>query len=374
MKHTGLMLVVLVLGWAGIPSGVLGQQTTKEREGVTVVREGAGGDVQVLTRSKEVTTTGDEKTAAKRAERVAAEPADDTPRKARVVVAPAVWQQETRRKLDRELNEKWGITDPGVFENPSYSSFLTDALVNARKFDMLEREDLKTLLKELEFGESEYVDLQKVQKIGNMIGADYVVIPEVRYCEVASENKAVPYVGTRQAVLLCKLATSVRTVDVSTGKIIAFNISETEQKARQRDESADMKRIAVLDLLGATKKESAMKEAANLVDVAYPIKVMGVSDGAVMLNRGKGAVTEGEIFNVYAAGEMMIDPDTKESLGFNEALVGKVRVTVVNNKTCQAEIVEKTEEIKKLYICRRLSNEQKVKELKTGKATAPKID
>ena len=37
-----------------------------------------------------------------------------------------------------------------------------------------------------------------------------------------------------------------------------------------------------------------------------------------------------------------IDPDTKESLGREEVKVGKVKVTQVNPKTSQAEILEDT--------------------------------
>jgi hypothetical protein len=370
MMKNKLMLMGIGLAVVLGICGHVNAQVTAEKEGVTVIRQGDGGDVQILTKQKE--TIGGE--AKSEARGTTAQATDDSPRKARVMVSPAVWQREYRRRLDRELNEKWGITDPGIYENPGYTSYLTDALVNARKFDMLEREDLKTVLKELDFGETDLVDLQKVQKIGNMVGADYIVIPEIRYLETSVEAKSVPYVGTKQTAVTCKLATSVRTVDVASGKIISSNISETESKARQREEDAAKQRLAIVDIMASTMKESALKEAANLVDVAYPIKIMSVTGDSVMLNRGKGAILEGEMLNVYAAGEMMIDPDTKDNLGYNEALVGKIKVTAVNNKTSQAAIVEKSDEIKKLYVCRRLTAEQKLKQVKEGNTLPPKID
>jgi hypothetical protein len=239
---------------------------------------------------------------------------------------------------------------------------------------MLEREDLQTVIKELDFGETDYADMQKVQKIGNMMGADYVVIPEIRYINITEEEKEVPYVGKKQGYFTCKIATAVRTVDVGSGKIVSYNITEHESKLRLREEEAAKKDQAVIDLMSDAQKETCLKEAANIADVAYPIKIMSINDDTVMLNRGKGAINEGEILNVYAAGEMMIDPDTKESLGYNEALVGKIKVTEVNNKTCQATIVERSGEIKKLSICRRLSNSQKIEELKAGNTPPPKID
>lgn len=347
-------------------------QATKEKEGITVIREGEGGDIQIIKKERETSQSGAAGAEIPKTKGPVVQ--DDTPRKARVMVAPAVWQREYRRRLDRELNEKWGITDTGILENPSYTSCLVDALVNARKFDMLEREDIKTLIKELDFGETDYADVKNVQRIGKMAGADYVLIPEIRYLETAFEEKSVPYVGGKQVALTCKLATTVRTVDVGSGRIIASNISETEQKTRLREEDASKRRLALIDLISATQRESALKEAANIVDVAYPIRIMSLSGDTVMINRGKGAVNEGELFNVYSAGEVMVDPDTKENLGYQEALVGKIQVTQVNLKTSQAAIVEKSADIRKLYVCRRLTNEQKVRAIQEGATPPPKID
>jgi hypothetical protein len=61
----------------------------------------------------------------------------------------------------------------------------------ARKFDMLEREELKSVIKELDFGESDYADTEKVVKIGQLIGADYMIVPEIRYLQVVRESKEI---------------------------------------------------------------------------------------------------------------------------------------------------------------------------------------
>jgi len=49
-----------------------------------------------------------------------------------------------------------------------------------------------------------------------------------------------------------------------------------------------------------------------------------------------------QIWNVYAVGEELIDPDTKESLGKEEVLVGKARIVSVQPKTATAEVLEDT--------------------------------
>jgi hypothetical protein len=63
----------------------------------------------------------------------------------------------------------------------------------------------------------------------------------------------------------------------------------------------------------------------------------------VTINRGDGGgVAVDDLFNVYSLGEELIDPDTKESLGHEEVKVGKVKITQVNPKTSQAQILEDT--------------------------------
>jgi hypothetical protein len=79
------------------------------------------------------------------------------------------------------------------------------------------------------------------------------------------------------------------------------------------------------------------------VDVVFPAKVLIKRDNLVTINRGEGGgVAEGDTFNVYALGEEMIDPDTKESLGREEVKVGKVKISQVNPKTSMATILEDT--------------------------------
>jgi hypothetical protein len=87
----------------------------------------------------------------------------------------------------------------------------------------------------------------------------------------------------------------------------------------------------------------AEKIATHLADVIFPPKVLTKRDTTVTINRGEGGgVAEGDIFNVFALGEEMIDPDTKESLGREEVKVGKVKISQVNPKTSQAQILEDT--------------------------------
>lgn len=342
----------------------------QDKEKLTVIRQGAGGEVQIMTKEQTAPAGAAAVDPAREAARAVA--ADDTPRKARVMVIPAIFAQEQRRRIDREFFERFNFTDPGIIENPGYTSYLIDALVNVRKFDMLEREELRQVVKELDFGESDYVDVEKVVKIGHMAGADYMIIPTIRYLEVDRENKNVPYVGGQQTAIRCKFATNVRTVDVGSGKIISSDVREVEKKKRQR--AQDSLRILVMDTINEAYKESALLDAAKIVDVAYPIRIMSIDGDTVMLNRGQGAILPGEVLKVYATGEVMIDPDTKDNLGYHEAYMGSVKVTEVDLKTSKGVIIDRQGKIERLSICRRTEQPSLADPRLKQPAPAPKID
>ena len=314
-------------------------------ERVTVAQSSSGETMRVITRE----VTSEPKESAREKKAVAP---DTTPRKARVAVVPAAFSQDVRSKFERELSEKWGLPDPNAVENPGFTGFLIQALVNCRKFDVLERENLASVSKELDFGESDYADAAKVVKLGHMINADYVIIPEIRYIGVVRAETKVPYVGAQQQTIRGKLSTSVRTVDVATSKIVAWTMADVGATNRL-GKAEEVPGNPARDIVDQLYSASAVKEVAGIIDVAYPIKVVVVSGASCVLNRGEGAIQEGERLSIYKTGEVMTDPDTKETLGYHEAKVGTVRVVKVDQKTCTAAILEGTGQIEKLFIARR---------------------
>ena len=80
--------------------------------------------------------------------------------------------------------------------------------------------------------------------------------------------------------------------------------------------------------------------AARVADVIYPARIVSKIDRQVTISRGEGSgVAVGQVWEVFALGEEMLDPDTGASLGREELKVGQVRISRVNPKTSQAEIV-----------------------------------
>lgn len=294
------------------------------------------------------------------------EPQTISQRKARIVVIPAIYSQGARSRFERELYEKFDISDPSVIEETRFTGHIVDALVNSRKFDVLEREDLMSVVKEIDFGESDYADISKTARIGRMLNADYVVIPEIRYILLIKEAKDIPYIPKKNVKFEATLGTNIRVVDVRTTRLASSNIDETTYIEKQKQRKKEQFKQAV-NFIDNFFSAVAAKEVSHIIDVVYPIKVIEVKGNLVTLNRGRGAIEPGEVLEVYAPGKILIDPDTKESLGYSESLMGKIEVTQVKSKVSIARLLEG--EAKKYFICRRNREIKKIEE-----NPVPKID
>jgi hypothetical protein len=96
-------------------------------------------------------------------------------------------------------------------------------------------------------------------------------------------------------------------------------------------------------MMVAIARSMAEKIAVHVADVIFPAKVLIKRDNIVTINRGEGAgVAVGDVFDVFAQGEELKDPDTGEVLGREEVKVGKVKISQINAKMSQAEVMEDT--------------------------------
>ncbi len=100
---------------------------------------------------------------------------------------------------------------------------------------------------------------------------------------------------------------------------------------------------------------SADKIFKQLKENIYPLVLMALDNGNYALNSGGSTVQVGERLNVYSMGQKIIDPVTKESLGYDETKVAQVKVTRVLPKLAYVSVVSGTlEEVEKMAIARKV--------------------
>jgi len=229
----------------------------------------------------------------------------------------------------------------------SLDSQLVDRVNATRKFDVVGRSDLSDIIKEQDLGASGNVDAKTAAKAGKLTGAKYLLVTSVDDFQDYVEKAVFEGTGRSATKRVFRLSVVGKIYDSSTGKLLeSVNLQTGNDafKQIQEERNYSVKDGELSDeMMVAVSRDLAQRIANRVADVIFPAKVLVKRDNEITINRGEGGgVAVGDTFNVFALGEELIDPDTKESLGREEAKVGKVKITQVNPKTSTAQILEDT--------------------------------
>ena len=226
----------------------------------------------------------------------------------------------------------------------SMNGQLIDRINATRKFQVVARSDLDDILKEQDFASSGNVDLndKSAAQQFKIAGVKYLVVTTVD--DFQDYNEVATFQGTGRSATkrVIRLSCVGKIYDSATGKLLEstnFQISNKDVSENKTYSVRDSNLNE--DLLVAIAREMSGKIANRVTDVIFPPKVLSKRDKQITINRGDGTdIAVGQIWNVFAVGEELIDPDTKESLGREEILIGKAKITSVLPKTSTAEIIE----------------------------------
>lgn len=228
----------------------------------------------------------------------------------------------------------------------SLDSQLIDRINATRKFEIISRSDLAEVVKEQELANSGNIDTndKTSAKQFKVKGCKYLLLTSVDDFEDFTETATFAGIGTSATKRAIRLSAIGKIYDSTTGKLLESANFQTSQKDISENRSFSVKDGELSDeLLVAIAREMADRIANRVADVIYPAKVLVRRDKQITINRGDGTgIAVDQIWNVYAVGEELIDPDTKESLGKEEVLVGKARIVSVQPKTATAEVLEDT--------------------------------
>jgi len=208
---------------------------------------------------------------------------------------------------------------------------LIAALQQTRKFTVLARSDADALLEEnaatgrnFAFGDS---DLTLVVTIDDF--QDFT-----QTAHFATINKT----ATKRVI---RFSTVAKLYETKTNKLVETanfqeqNLDTEEELANSTSSGGELSD----SLLVALTRRMGEKIAQRVADVGYPARILAKTGKIVTINRGDGTgIAVGQLWEVFALGEELKDPDTGASLGREEVSVGKVRVQRVTPRTAQAEV------------------------------------
>ena len=76
----------------------------------------------------------------------------------------------------------------------------------------------------------------------------------------------------------------------------------------------------------------------DILSAIYPLIIVSVEGQSVTLNQGGDLISTGDKYEVFQKGEKLIDPYTKEPIGYQEKYVADITINKVNNKFSTASV------------------------------------
>ncbi len=220
---------------------------------------------------------------------------------------------------------------------------LIDRVHNTRKFKVVSRSDLETLLKEQELQSvfSNPSDANVAQAF-RMAGCKYALITTIDdFQDIQEELRAEggQVLATKRVVRLSAVAKIYDTTDMTLLETANFQLTDKDADQTQFGVVGDGNQSDAL--LTVMSRQMAYLASNRVLDVIFPARVIAMTGSVVTINRGDGTgIQKGQTWNVYALGEALIDPDTGENLGSEEVLMGQVEVISVTPKFARAKVVE----------------------------------
>lgn len=251
---------------------------------------------------------------------------------------------------DKRSYSLLGDNTPAAKVEAELRNRILDQFTQSRRMNVLDREFGAEFQQEKALWLSDDAALAEQAKAGNVLGADYIVVGNIRNVRSTRHVKTlqltgetiVSYSGSAQLDYKIILAA---TRQVKWSDSINLNFSDADIRAMLKQYGSSQTGIAA-----ELAVQLAQKALANI----YPMRVVAVKGKTVVLNQGGKTLKQGDLLNVYFLGEEMFDPYTNESLGQLEEKIAVVKVVRVNAKTTYAKVVEGDAElIEQDFIVRR---------------------
>ena len=239
-------------------------------------------------------------------------------------------------------------------------ALLTDVLAKTGRFRVLTRTELNDVLDEQDLGDSGRVAKPSAAKIGQVLGAEYLIQVVVNSYEanVGGRKGGIGGISRKLKVLggvkggknKSYVQLTFKLIDAETTEIIASQVVE----GTITDMSLDLggvgwgaggalggflsgySKTPIGQAVMATINIGVFEIVKQLGNLPMTGSVVKIEDNRVIVNLGSGAVEAGDELMAVSQGEEFVDPETGLSLGAEEEDIGTLKVTEVKDKYCYA--------------------------------------
>ena len=221
-----------------------------------------------------------------------------------------------------------------------------ELLTQGRRFGVLDRKRPEVYEAEKQILASGDVDIGERARLGRVMGADYLVYGTIDRVAIENETRVIRSTGER--IDRSHGATKVRfTVLAAATRQVKWSSAITLDRRLPPGLRPEVAAEALLE-------EVAVRMVDELTENIYPPRVTEVlAPGQFVVNRGGNTVEPGSVFEVFALGRWLLDPDTGERLDQLETSVGIARIVTVKPKYSIAELISEVVDLSRGMVLRR---------------------
>lgn len=225
----------------------------------------------------------------------------------RVDIAGSLFNKTEEKRAEQGKEYTINIASPNL-EKPAEKKtntvvgLLSDLLEKTNMFDVVERQEVNQLVREIKFEKSDWVKKQPGNELGNIYGVQYVLLGDIL------PNKDGERFGSGQ------YTTTLRLVDVNTGAIVT---SGTGQKNYLQDALTDA--VSIL--------------ADNMEGEPWICRVVRLDDKGAYINAGlEEKIEKNDVFAVIRLEEPIKDQVGDRILGYKRTEIAKIKIVEVMEK------------------------------------------
>lgn len=216
------------------------------------------------------------------------------------------------------------------------------ALSSSRKFKIVVGNNLDEIMAKQKRGALYDSNDPNAPKVGQLKPPKYVVIPTIDDFQDVGEKLQSEGRDPLASARRIRISVVTTIFDINTGEAWeTVNTQVQDRKVTLNKANLALTGDSMDELLLSLTKQAAEKSAQRVVDVFFPAKIVAVRDKIATINRGDGTtIAIGQVWDVFALGPELKDPDTGASLGREEVNAGKIKITSIAPLTSKGEVIE----------------------------------
>ena len=259
-------------------------------------------------------------------------PGNSAHKRRKIVVVPSYTENIAFRVMDKLKSIK----------DVSYNltQELTNSITQTRKFSVLDRANKKAYNDEMKVILSPNAQKEEILKLGQVLGTDYLVVSTIKEFKIVNKTVKIKSIDKEIKKLKAYARVHYKILAMATRQIKWSNTIDFEFVPKGN---------TTQQIFYNTLKRISTELTRDIIDNIYPLRIAKISANgdAIIMQSTK----LGDVYDVFALGEKLVDPYTNEFLGYDEIKTGKIKIVRTLAKVSYGEILEG--DVQKNSICRK---------------------